>query len=127
MTFYMLYIYYRYCPPDQTSRDSPSYHRGTSYADSDSSRSASPVADTLEFITNLGDGDTEEQSCNPQSNDTLPPHLRLGTISSAASWYVNKYNRSHLNIASVTSNLVGAADRVIVYFVNSLAFTIFSV
>ncbi|KAF6026021.1 CLASRP [Bugula neritina] len=76
----------KYCPPDQTSRDSPSYHRGTSYADSDSSRSASPVADTLEFITNLGDGDTEEQSCNPQSNDTLPPHLRLGTISSAASW-----------------------------------------
>lgn len=95
---------YRYHPPDQRTRGSPTYSRGSrSRIDSDSSRSPSPVADNLEFITNLGDEeDADAESFTAQRNESnlpphlrlgaasresnLPPHLRLGGTSSAASW-----------------------------------------
>ena len=87
---------YRYIAPDSKSRSSPTYSRRSRSrggdSDSSRSRSASPAADTLEFITNLGD-DTAVEDSKPSlsdsmssNTDNLPPHLRVGASSSAASW-----------------------------------------
>ena len=88
--YYLMHIF-RYQPPDQQPRSSPTYSHSNRYrADSDSSRSNSPVNDSLEFITNIGDDDSDtEQPTNQLTN--LPPHLRLGASSTAATWYCPFY------------------------------------
>jgi len=76
----------KYIAPDAVSRSSPTYSRSKG-GDSDSSRSASPVADTLEFITNLGDGDDYiSKPTSSENTSNLPPHLRPGASSSMTSW-----------------------------------------
>ncbi|XP_067942121.1 CLK4-associating serine/arginine rich protein-like [Watersipora subatra] len=75
----------RYQPPDQRARGSPTYSQ-RSRADSDSSRSPSPVVDSLEFITNLDDEAVTEQPRDLPSETNLPPHLRLSKNSSTTGW-----------------------------------------
>jgi len=62
------------------TRASPTYPDDKS--DSDSSRSASPAADNLTFITNFGDDPND----SAVSTAELPPHLRPGASNNKPKW-----------------------------------------
>lgn len=91
---------FRYQVPGTGPRSSPQYNRMSGdQSDSNSSRSPSPPAhDTLEFITNLGEDNSESTSATAppytsQPTLELPPHLKMSTKPSSASsnWFVSEH------------------------------------